>query len=180
MLESLGIAPLFHFWGVISVKILNCQNPKSQFVQTRDNSQSDKQDIKNLFLNAVQSGTAPKHWAWTVQPGAIHSNPLDLQLVLESLECLCFKLKELMYEDGLRWCIAVREWPLPKTLACNYTEPIKLLVRKWLTTWRGCRWGEKQLRMELAFLDSRQRSIPVILGKDRKDENVGKTWFHRR
>lgn len=34
VLESLGIAPLFHFWGVISVKIPNCQNPESQFVQT--------------------------------------------------------------------------------------------------------------------------------------------------
>lgn len=60
MLESLGIAPLFHFWGGNQ-----CQNPKfvSQFVQTRDNSQSDKQDIKNLFLNAGQSGTVPKQWA---------------------------------------------------------------------------------------------------------------------
>lgn len=36
-----------------------------------------------------------------MEPGAIHSNPLDIQHVLEGLECLCFKLKELMYEDGL-------------------------------------------------------------------------------
>lgn len=149
-------------WHRSAISLLGgnqCQNPKfvSQFVQTWDNSQSDKQDIKNLFLSAVQSGTAPKNWARAVQPGAVHSNPLDIQLVLESLECLCFKLKELTYEDGLRGCIAVSEWPLPKTLACNYAEPIKLLVRKWLTTWRGCRWGEKQLWMELAFLDSRQR-----------------------
>lgn len=28
-----------------------------------------------------------------------------------------------------RWCSTLRDGPLPKTLACNYTEPIRLLVR---------------------------------------------------
>lgn len=72
-----------------------CQKPKfvSQFVQTRDNSQSDKQDIKNLFLNMIQNGAIPKHWARASQPGAYIQIPWTSNLSGKVLDVFALSRK---------------------------------------------------------------------------------------
>lgn len=126
-----------------------------------------------------------EYWAWTLLPGAIHtrlnSKPFKCQhglvKILRDHQCTVDSdapstewVKKWSWECH-SWCSSPRVVPLPKTLACNYTELIRLLVRNDSEKSGGVEGEKRDWWIEFTFMASSLRcpqtkSIPATFGKD--------------
>jgi len=87
------------------------------------------------------------------------------------------ELNELSWECQ-SWRSSLQDWHLPQTVACNYTEPIRPLVKNESQQSRGVE--RKDERMELTFTACSLRCLkiksnPIIFGKIWAEQ--GKTTF---